>query len=95
MENSVNYSPRASFRRVSLRNIVDYEYDQMLGYERRDSFGRRDSLTSENFYQTDLELVNSTYGLEDQNGFIRKVYALFTFQMLATTIFMAFKIQHP
>ena len=46
-----NYSPRASLRRVSLRNIVDYEYDQMLGYERRDSFGRRDSLTSENFYQ--------------------------------------------
>ena len=35
----------------------------------------------------DLELINN-YEAQDQNGFIRKVYSIFTFQILATTAFV-------
>ena len=43
----------------------------------------------------DLELINNELEGRDQNGFIRKVYSIFTFQILVTTAVVGFSMMNP
>lgn len=45
--------------------------------------------------KTDLELIEMTYMDENDNGFIRKVYSLFTFQALVSLMFLVAKLYNP
>ena len=43
----------------------------------------------------DLELVNDQIDNVDQTGFVKKVYGIFTTQILFTTVFVGFAMMNP
>jgi FtsH-binding integral membrane protein len=45
--------------------------------------------------QNDLEQINVSYSNDEQNGFIRKVYGIFTSQIACTMVFVGFSMMYP